>query len=46
MKRLRSCAQLLDLPCACRKSNPDILVVQPAEDRTATNTPYPLNNTR
>jgi hypothetical protein len=46
MKRLRRCAQLLDLPCACRKSNPDILVVQPAEDRTATNTPYPLNNTR
>jgi len=32
--------------CPCRKSNPDILVVQPAEDRTATNTPYPLNNTR
>ena len=24
-------------PCACRKSNPDILVMQPAQDRTAKN---------
>jgi hypothetical protein len=24
-------------PCACRKSNPDILVMQPAQDRKAKN---------
>jgi hypothetical protein len=26
-------------PCACRKSNPNILVVQPAQDRAAKNGP-------
>ena len=26
-----------DRSCACRKSNPDILVVQPTQDRTAEN---------
>jgi len=29
--------------CACRKSNPDILVVQPAENRAAKNVPGPLD---
>jgi hypothetical protein len=33
-------------PCACRKSNPDILVMQAAEDWAAKNTPCPLNSTR
>jgi hypothetical protein len=46
MKRLRSCAQLLDLPCACRKSNPDILVVQPAQDRAAKNGPGQFDGAR
>ena len=32
--------------CACRKSNPDIFVMQSAEDRTANNTPCPLNSAR
>ena len=27
--------------CACRKSNPDILVMQPAQDRAAKNVPGP-----
>ena len=29
--------------CACRKSNPDILVVQPAENWAAKNVPGPLD---
>ncbi len=33
-------------PCACRKSNPDVLVIQSAEDWAAKNTPCPLNSTR
>jgi hypothetical protein len=32
--------------CACRKSNPDIFVVQSAEDLAAKNTPYPLYGAR
>jgi|tagenome__1003787_1003787.scaffolds.fasta_scaffold20671843_2 hypothetical protein len=28
--------------CACRKSNPNILVMQPAQDWKAKNTPLPL----
>jgi transposase InsO family protein len=32
--------------CACRKSNPDIFVMQSAKDRTAKNTPCPRNSTR
>jgi hypothetical protein len=33
-------------PCACRKSNPNILVMQPAQDRTAKNVPSSLNRAR
>jgi hypothetical protein len=29
--------------CACRKSNPNILVMQPTQDRTAKNVPGSLN---
>src|SRR6266851_7140002 len=32
--------------CACRKSNPDILVVQPAENWAAKNVPGPLDGAR
>ena len=32
--------------CACRKSNPDIFMMQPAEDWATKNTPSPLNSTR
>jgi len=32
--------------CACRKSNPNILVMQPAQDRTAKNVPSSLNRAR
>jgi hypothetical protein len=32
--------------CACRKSNPDILVVQPAENWAAKNVPGPLDDAR
>ena len=32
--------------CACRKSNPHILVMQPAQDRTAKNVSGPLNGAR
>ena len=32
--------------CACRKSNPDILVMQSAEDWAAKNTPCPLHGAR
>src|SRR6267378_952024 len=32
--------------CACRKSNPDIFVMQSAEDWAAKNTPCPLNSAR
>jgi hypothetical protein len=30
-------------PCACRKSNPNILVMQSAQDRTAKNVPGSVN---
>jgi hypothetical protein len=33
-------------PCACRKSNPDILMMQPAQDRTAKNVTDDLNGAR
>jgi hypothetical protein len=33
-------------PCAYRKSNPDIFVMQAAEDRAAKNTPCPLYGAR
>jgi hypothetical protein len=33
-------------PCACRKSNPKIFVVQSAEDWAAKNTPCPLHGAR
>jgi hypothetical protein len=32
--------------CACRKSNADILVVQPAENWAAKNLPSPFDGTR
>ena len=32
--------------CACRKSNSNILVMQPAQDWKAKNTPCPLNRAR
>jgi hypothetical protein len=32
--------------CACRKSNPNIFVVQTAEDWAAKNTPCPLHGAR
>jgi hypothetical protein len=35
-----------DRTCACRKSNADILVVQPAENWAAKNLPGPLDGTR
>ncbi len=42
-----SCGNKLKLVgCACRKSNPAILVMQSAEDWAAKNTPCPLNSTR
>jgi hypothetical protein len=34
------------MTCACRKSNPDILVVQPAENCEAKNLPGPFDGTR
>ena len=36
----------LDNTCACRKSNPNILVMQPAQDWKAKNTPCLLNRAR
>jgi hypothetical protein len=36
----------LDEPCACRKSNPNILVVQPAQDRAAKNGPGQFDGAR
>jgi len=33
-------------PCACRKSNPNILVVQPAQDRAAKNGPGQFDGAR
>jgi hypothetical protein len=35
-----------EIGCACRKSNPDILVVQPAENWAAKNLPGPFDGTR
>jgi hypothetical protein len=34
------------LACACRKSNPDIFVMQSAEDWSAKNMPCPLCGAR
>ena len=34
------------MACACRKSNPSVLVMQPAKDRTAKNVSGPLNGAR
>ena len=39
-------AALQKRTCACRKSNPNILVMQPAQDWKAKNTPCPLNRAR
>jgi hypothetical protein len=40
--------EILDQPvaCACRKSNPDVLVVQSTQDRTAKNVSSTLNGAR
>jgi hypothetical protein len=38
--------KVLVIACACRKSNPDILVMQPAQDRMAKNVTDGLNGTR
>src|SRR6267378_7729705 len=35
-----------DIACACRKSNPNILVVQPAQDRAAKNGPGQFDGAR
>ena len=35
-----------DEPCACRKSNPNILMMQSAQNRTAKNVSGPLNGAR
>ena len=32
--------------CACRKSNPEILMMQPAQYRSTIDVPYPLNGAR
>jgi [2Fe-2S] binding domain len=32
--------------CACRKSNPDILMMQPAQYRSTIDVPCPLNSAR
>src|SRR6478735_625447 len=42
----RKSPQPLTFPCACRKSNSDILVVQPAENWAAKNLPGPFDGTR
>jgi hypothetical protein len=38
LKRMKTAIEA-ELACACRKSNPNILVVQPAQDRAAKNGP-------
>ena len=43
---LNRAAVLYQFGCACRKSTPDIFVVQSAEDWAAKNRPCPLNSTR
>lgn len=43
--KVADAATLMGL-CACRKSNPDIFVMQSAEDWTAKNTPCSLNGPR
>jgi hypothetical protein len=45
IRRLRSIG-IRDRPCACRKSNPNILVVQPAQDRAAKNGPGQFDGAR
>ena len=34
------------ITCACRKSNPEILMMQPAQYRSTIDVPYPLNGAR
>ena len=48
MKITRKCVRKLVtiVSCACRKSNPDILVMQPAQDRTAKNVTDGSNGAR
>ena len=50
LRRLSAASQsrftLLKTTCACRKSNPNILVVQPAQDRAAKNGPGQLDGAR
>ena len=41
-----SFADIEGRPCACRKSNPNILVVQPAQDRAAKNGPGQFDGAR
>jgi cytidylate kinase len=38
--------EAVELGCACRKSNPNILVVQPAQDRAAKNGPGQFDGAR
>ena len=38
--------EVRDSACACRKSNPNILVVQPAQDRAAKNGPGQFDGAR
>jgi hypothetical protein len=42
----RDCGGYHMATCACRKSNPNILVVQPAQDRAAKNGPGQFGGTR
>jgi hypothetical protein len=44
--RLRRIDDLPVASCACRKSNPDILVVQPAENWATKNLPSPFDGAR
>jgi hypothetical protein len=39
LEPIKPVAAYLAATCACRKSNPNILVVQPAQDRAAKNGP-------
>jgi hypothetical protein len=46
----RPCSEIdassIHYSCACRQSNPDILVVQPAENWAAKNLPSPFDGAR
>ena len=44
--RAGTIAKRIGIPCACRKSNPNIFVVQSAEDWAAKNAPCPLHGAR